>query len=124
MLPKKQRQKAPFFKDALHTWNVWVENPETRYFRCTGSLQHIIYPLSDITDSGISPKRQPPTLRRLDLNQRPSGYEPNELPRLLYSANQDGRTCTHDILTTQLLCFLSYVLIGNCWRIPLPVYTY
>ena len=66
--------------DALHTWNVWVENPETRYFRCTGSLQHIIYPLSDITDSGISPKRQPPTLRRLDLNQWPSGYEPDELP--------------------------------------------
>ena len=51
------------------TWNVWVENPETRYFRCTGSLQYMIYPLSDITDSGISPKRQSPILRRLDLNQ-------------------------------------------------------
>ena len=63
-------------------------------------------------------------LRRLDLNQRPPGYEPGELPRLLYFANQDGRTCTHDILTTQLLCFLSYVLIGNYWRIPLPMYTY
>ena len=39
--------------------------------------------------------------------------------------NQDGRTCTHDTLIKyQLLCFLSYVLIGNCWKIPLPVYTY
>lgn len=72
------------------TWNVWVENPETRR----------------IAETGFEPVT--------------FGVWARQASRLLYSANQDGRTCTLDTLIKyQLLCLLSYALMVCGWS---PVY--
>ena len=68
-------------------------------------------------------------LRGQDLNLRPSGYEPDELPdcsipryeiNYLYWDQADDRTRTDNLLiTNQLLCQLSHIgecLTANGWR--------